>query len=529
VANPFPLPKIEPAGGAPLDSEAGPLPQPPVQRQTPPAFQPQQPDNVLLRLAIAEGVTVTSATAHISGTPVDTDFAPGAVSVDGSNNALIAFDRVRPVTSITYLQQQTGQPSPLMVQIGATWILPQNVGTANFANLASGVPFPELQASKLLLGNVASVSHVMSHSFPANVTLRFGSGAPFFALSGDLKVTPAAVPDFGQPLTQALANAPVQGGRRTVDLVCHSDSLGTVSAGQGSFAVAFKFDGLGDGDFAARTATLVPGAAVQFDLALPAGLLPPASGPVVTAVALRGAALGFGPGFTPPDGDQAAIASPVFELAQPIVASDAVLVASLLLLAMRRGSDLAATIQLRGDASGLPGGDVLGAATLAAADADDAAFAWVTVAFNRPVALKSGQQVWVRVHIDHGELLLRGAAADAGIGAARYSTNQGNTWQQHPLTLAFLTEIAEDTQHPPGVRLTAGGHEQTVTLPAPGTSLQFGGADALIVGLNAALTAAAPSPGTPLPATLALTIGSEPAYPRQITLTRFDMTLNQTA
>src|SRR5262249_31120668 len=158
---------------------------------------------------------------------------------------------VRPVTSITFFQQNVGQPSPLMVQIGATWILPQDAGTANFANLASGVPFPELQASKLLLGNVASVSHVMSHSFPANVTLRLASGAPFFALSGDLRATPAAVPDFGQPLTQALANAPVQGGRRTVDLVSHSDSFGTISADQGSFAVAFKSDGLGNGDFAA--------------------------------------------------------------------------------------------------------------------------------------------------------------------------------------------------------------------------------------------------------------------------------------
>src|SRR5262249_2242162 len=126
-------------------------------------------------------------------------------------------------------------------------------------------------------------------------------------------------------------------------------------------------------------------------------------------------------------------------------------------------------------------------------------------------------------------LLLRGAAADTGIGAARYSTNQGNAWQQHPLTLAFLTEIAEDPQHPPGIRLTAGGQEQTVTLPAPGASLQFGDAGAVIAGLNAALTAATPSPGSPLPTTLALTIGSEAAYPRQITLTRFDMTLNQTA
>jgi hypothetical protein len=530
LANPFPLPQVEPTGGAPLDSEVRPLPDPPILLQTPPAFQPQQPDNVLLRLAVADGVTVTSATARLSGVPADTDIADGAVTIDGSNNALIDLGRVRPVSSITFLQRHGGQPSPLMLQIGATWILPQNAGTTNFANLASGVPFPELQASKFLLGNVASVSHVMSHSFPANVTLRINDGgAPFFALPGDLKATPAVVPNFSQPLAQALANTPVQDGRRTADLVCHSDAFGTIIPAQSVFAVAFKIDGLGNGDFAARTQTLGPGAAAQLNLNLPSGLARPASGPIVSAVALRAVALGFGPGFTPPDGDQAAVASSIFELAQPIALPDPVSVASLLLLAMRRGSDLAATVQLRADANGSPAGDVLGTASLATADVTDGGFAWVTAAFSRPVALRGGQQAWVRVHVDQGELLLRGTEVDATIGAARYSTNHGNSWAQHPLTLAFLTGIAEDAQLHPGVRLAAGGQQQTITLPPPGTSLQFGDADALIAGLNAALSAAAPSPGSPLPATLALTIGNEGAYARQITLTRFDMTLNQAA
>ncbi len=59
-----------------------------------------------------------------------------------------------------------------------------------------------------------------------------------------------------------------------------------------------------------------------------------------------------------------------------------------------------------------------------------------------------------------------------------------------------------------------------------GTSLTLGGGDPLVAGLNAALAA---TPGDTLPATVTLIIATAGSQPRQITMTRFDMTVTQAA
>jgi len=136
------LPRILPPGGAPVDSQASALAGPPVVAAPPSdPFQPQRPDNPVLRLLVASGVEVREARARLTGASQTANLSGGASISSGS--AQIALGGPRPVTRIRYAKA-AGGASPLMIQLGGAWFQPQPAGGVRFDDYPSDTRFPEL-------------------------------------------------------------------------------------------------------------------------------------------------------------------------------------------------------------------------------------------------------------------------------------------------------------------------------------------------------------------------------------------------
>ena len=103
------LPRILPPGGAPVDSQASALAGPPVVTMPPTdPFEPERPDNPVLRLLVADGVEVREARARLTGSSHTANLAGGASISAGS--AQIALGGPRPVTRIRYAQAAAEPP-----------------------------------------------------------------------------------------------------------------------------------------------------------------------------------------------------------------------------------------------------------------------------------------------------------------------------------------------------------------------------------------------------------------------------------
>jgi hypothetical protein len=271
-------------------------------------FQPERPDNPVLRLLVADGVEVREARARLTGSSHTANLAGGASISAGS--AQIALGGPRPVTRIRY-PQAAGGASPLMIQLGGAWFQPQPAGGVRFDNYPSDTRFPELITEKVLLGNVASVSDVESTTFPSNVTLRLtDGGVPFFAGRGDLRTAGADIPDFGAQLAQTLQGCEPIDGVCALDLVAHSDTFGTIAADVTRIAYRVSVNSLGDAPFDARTVLLPADGGAVFDVPLAGGLTIPPDRPVVAGVSMSLVALGLGPAFAPHLGRRGASSPP---------------------------------------------------------------------------------------------------------------------------------------------------------------------------------------------------------------------------
>ncbi len=518
---------IPPPGGAPVASEAPVLAGPPVTAESVPDWDPEAPEGPVLRLRVAEGVEVFSATAGLTGAAYTANLAGAASS--GGGRTLIDFGDPRPVTRIVYHENV---PVRLMIQLGGSWILPAEAGGVDFAEYTSGTSFPELIAAKVLLDSQVTVSVVESRTYPTHVAVRVtDGGVPFFFHRGELRRAGVQVPDFTRQLALALDGCEPAGGACTLDLVARSETFGTVAMPSAQVVSRTRHNSLApsfeDLSFARRTRTLVPGAEPPepFRVPVPPDLTLSAEPPAVTAVELNLIALGFGPLRVAAGGCRGAVVSERFQVAQPVTFGEAPAVAAVHLYLLRRSPQAALTVELRAEADGEPRGALLASVSQPASGLAEDAFGWLRMSFEQPVAVAAGARLWLVLSAGEGEVEWRGDGAPAEGEAALYSDDRGNTWRPHPLAACFVFESSlAALETPLGLTLGAGDQEQPVIYDPQALPLALDADAPLVRGINQAITG---DSGAPLPA-FELTVRSDAALPVQVTLTRLDVTYTQT-
>jgi hypothetical protein len=531
------LPLIIPPDGAPVASEAPVIPDPPIVvlqpalLEPPAPFDPEATDNLILRLQIAPALEILEASVRLQGDSHQANLVNHArISVD-NNLAEIGFGELRPLTRIGFTP--VAGAHRLMIRLGGAWIQPDGPASVNFANYSSNTRFPELVTEGVLLDNVAAVTNIESISFPANVVLRLtDGGAPFFFHRGELRTAGVQTPDFGQQLALALQGCEPVNGRCTIDLIAHSDAFGTITATQPRVVYRFVHNSLDGLDFAARSVLIPAGGGATFLLPLrqnlantPASPNEGTSGvqPPVAAVTLRLVPIGLGPVFAT-GARRGAIVSAQFQVAQAVVFGQPFTVAALYLYLLRRTPKAGLTMELRGDVDGEPRGAVLATAPVGVSGLAENTFAWAAATLGEPVTLEANTPIWIVLKAGEGEVEWRGGDIPTGGPAALFSTDQGNTWQSHPLTASYVfQQLLPDPATALTLRIEAGGEQQEIIYAPENFPLSLGPDSALVRGINAAIAQS----GAPPPSSVGLTLRSDSALPVQVTLTQFDIAYTQ--
>ena len=486
-------------------------------------FDPEAPDNLILRLQIAPAVAILAASVRLQAASHPANLVNHAqISID-NNLAQIDFGTLRPLTRIT-CTPVTGTHR-LMIQLGGTWFQPAGVANVDFGNYTSNTKFPELLTEQVLLDNVTAITNIESISFPANVVLRLtDGGVPFFFQRGDLRPVGVQVPDFGQQLALTLQGCePVQ-GRCVIDLIAHSDAFGTITATQPRLVYRFVHNSLDGLAFAARTVTVPAGGSATFPLPLRQDLTSTPEQVPVAAVTLGLVAIGFGPVFAATEGRRGAVVSAQFQVAQAVTLAQALTVSALYLYLLSRTLKTSLTLELRADVDGEPRGALVATAPVEVSALAENTFAWVPTPLTEPVAIEANARIWIVLRADVGEVEWRGSDIPADGSAALFSIDRGNTWQTHPLAASYVfQQLLPDPATPLTLQIQVGGEEQEIVYTADAAPLSLGSEAPLVLGMNRAIIES----GTTLPSTIDLTLRTDSAMPVQVTLTQFDIAYTQ--
>jgi DNA-binding beta-propeller fold protein YncE len=398
--------------------------------------------------------------------PADASRTFGATKIPANGGAAtfveVDFHKRRTLAAVTGANLTTTE---LQVDLGGVYVQINDKGailtpsdTNRFVIGADGT-LPGLTVAKFKLTattpNTPAATTVTIRSTPANVTVRLGKMAPFWARPGELAAADTS-PDF-TPLLQAfLATAPVENGYYLVPLVVHSDTLARLSVALDLTYLNSELatpNGLPETTLPFDVGT-VANAPQQLSVSLPADarVVP---GATTARVAGSFAETRIVEGYGAPTGELApgggATVSPQLSLAQ-IVEVDSPISAvaiDLSLTGITRTANLA--LDVRADLDGKPDGNSLlgGAVAFTLQSTPSPAPKWISVALAKEFHFASDgrpTRYWLVLQSYDGQVTWNAAAFAAPVKpgkplpAMQQTTDGGLSWRSttQPATLTSM-------------------------------------------------------------------------------------------